>query len=460
LARLRFWGEFAVCAAVIAPDLLTPFQRNERAGSRMRTASALLLIIFCAWRGADLATDHYYFSHGTVSSFGLGLALPPADRAIQFIRDNHLPGQVFNDYNAGGYLTWAAAPSFEGQPDRYPVFIDGRGDPYGADVIFLAARLAGQPPFGPDWQWAIKRWNIHTVVSRLSRQSGMEGIAMQGFCQSGAFRLAYLDDAMAVFTRAEDLHTPPLDCRTVQVPPPAATASRWERYNTFATAGRIYFLLGRYQEAERAWRQASEVFGEGAEMHLAFAEMRRVQGRLGEAEREFRMAVKDLPVATTFGALGNLLTWEGRAPEADEYLRAAAARTPRGFEQWMMVGRNDLLMERPQEALDAFNRALRMNPYEGDSAYMIIGPMSELMGLKGKALLQLKRPQEAVQAFETSRQMSWEGMPADFKVLMAEAYRQAGRTADAERLLRELGRPGISSSPLQEMNRLLREPRP
>jgi tetratricopeptide (TPR) repeat protein len=195
-------------------------------------------------------------------------------------------------------------------------------------------------------------------------------------------------------------------------------------------------------------------------MHLAFAEMRRVQGRLGEAEREFRMAVKDLPVATTFGALGNLLTWEGRAPEADEYLRAAAARTPRGFEQWMMVGRNDLLMERPQEALDAFNRALRMNPYEGDSAYMIIGPMSELMGLKGKALLQLKRPQEAVQAFETSRQMSWEGMPADFKVLMAEAYRQAGRTADAERLLRELGRPGISSSPLQEMNRLLREPRP
>jgi hypothetical protein len=68
----------------------------------------------------------------------------------------------------------------------------------------------------------------------------------------------------------------------------------------------------------------------------------------------------------------------------------------------------------------------------------------------------LKRPKEAVEAFEVSRQMSWgTGLPVDFKLLMAEAYRQAGRPADAERIMRELGRPDASASPFQEMNRIM-----
>src|ERR1035438_7489683 len=176
---------------------------------------------------------------------------------------------------------------------------------------------------------------------------------MSGFCESDVFRLAYLDTTMAVFALAQDLHTPPLDCQTVQIPPPVATASRWERYNNYAIAGRIYLSLGRLEESERAWRQAVTVFGDGPETHLAFGQLRRIQGRLGEAEREIRTAVRELPSAETFGALANLLLWEGRAPEADEYLRATAARTSRPFQWWITIGRNELTLERPQEALDA-----------------------------------------------------------------------------------------------------------
>jgi hypothetical protein len=48
-------------------------------------------------------------------------------RAVQWIKDNHPRGPIFNSYNWGGYLTWELRD--------YPVFIDGRADLYGTKII-------------------------------------------------------------------------------------------------------------------------------------------------------------------------------------------------------------------------------------------------------------------------------------------------------------------------------------
>jgi len=48
-------------------------------------------------------------------------------RAIQWIKDNQPQGPMFNSYNWGGYLTWELR--------EYPVFIDGRADLYGNEII-------------------------------------------------------------------------------------------------------------------------------------------------------------------------------------------------------------------------------------------------------------------------------------------------------------------------------------
>jgi tetratricopeptide (TPR) repeat protein len=297
---------------------------------------------------------------------------------------------------------------------------------------------------------AIRRWNIHTVVALVSRAHGTDAIPWKAFCDSPVFRLAYLDESMAVFTLPEDLRTPPLDCQTVQIAPPSATASAWARYNTYTVAGRIYYTMGRLDEADRAWRQAAAVFADGPEVHLNLGHLRQSQGRLGEAEREFRMAVQELPISSTFAVLSNLLAAEGRAPEAIECLRASAARNQQPFLQWLAIGRNELVAGQPQEALDALNRAARLNPYQGAAAPQGLAYMVELWALKGKALLALGRPQEAITAFETSWQMApGMGQPADFQAKWAEAYRMAGRPADAERVLREARRGQISQSPLR-----------
>lgn len=47
--------------------------------------------------------------------------------AVQWIKDNQPPGPLFNSYNWGGYLTWELRDC--------PVFIDGRADLYGNEII-------------------------------------------------------------------------------------------------------------------------------------------------------------------------------------------------------------------------------------------------------------------------------------------------------------------------------------
>jgi hypothetical protein len=46
--------------------------------------------------------------------------------AVNFVRQNHLPGPLFNDFDWGGFLTWYLP--------EYPVSVDGRTDLYGDEL--------------------------------------------------------------------------------------------------------------------------------------------------------------------------------------------------------------------------------------------------------------------------------------------------------------------------------------
>ncbi|HEX4021274.1 MAG TPA: hypothetical protein VHX63_09035 [Acidobacteriaceae bacterium] len=70
-------------------------------------------------------------------------------KAVQFIQDHHLSGNMLNDYVYGGYLIWAA-------PD-HPVFIDGR-----ADVFEWAGVLS---EFG---KWATLQSDPNTLLDKYN----------------------------------------------------------------------------------------------------------------------------------------------------------------------------------------------------------------------------------------------------------------------------------------------------
>ncbi len=83
--------------------------------------------------------------------------------AVEFLKQEHISGNMFNNEEFGDYLIYAAYP-------QYKVFIDGRNDMYGAEHVKDYLRVIG---LGSDWEEVLERFNIQWVFynadSLLSR---------------------------------------------------------------------------------------------------------------------------------------------------------------------------------------------------------------------------------------------------------------------------------------------------
>jgi hypothetical protein len=75
-------------------------------------------------------------------------------RAVAFLQAHPPSGRIFNHYDWGGYLIWNLYPST-------PVFIDGRADLYGQQLL---DQFAGTYQLKGDWRQTLQLWNIDTVI--------------------------------------------------------------------------------------------------------------------------------------------------------------------------------------------------------------------------------------------------------------------------------------------------------
>jgi tetratricopeptide (TPR) repeat protein len=191
LAR-RNIGLFAIAAtpivglglAILADRLPRDARRLlERAATPAAfavSAAALVLTV-------SVVTNGYYFWNQTTQAFGVGVfeANFPV-YASSFAREAELPGKMYNDLSAGGYLTWS-------RPVEGGVFIDGRLEVY--DDFFDDYRQELANPQAWDeaagrhgYQTAIifHRWpNRHRLIQALER--------------SPSWTRLYVDDVAVVF---------------------------------------------------------------------------------------------------------------------------------------------------------------------------------------------------------------------------------------------------------------------
>jgi tetratricopeptide (TPR) repeat protein len=455
LAASRFQAVFAIATVLLAPDLLAGESRKknnsalqEEPGSSAEVArllavltplAALLLLVFVAVRIADLATNRHYMTHGDIASFGAGVSGWFPERAAKFVRDHHLPREMYNDYNSGGYDTWSMAPD-------YPVFIDG-GFPFGSDLFFLQERLSSETPASEEWRATLDKWKIHTLMISVSRFGGFGGLPVKSFCESDQFRLVYLDETAAVFVTADSLPMMALgqglDCRTAVLNPPAPSASAWDRYQFYANSGKLYYALERDNEADQAWQQALTIFPDDAALHLDVGQLRHVQGRLGDAEREFRRALDLRPTAVSWYALGDLLTQQGKDLEAMECFQESALRSTQPHEAWAAMARSALAAQRPLQALAAANRALETSPYVGAVAANGRSFTARTLAVRGAALQALGQGPAAIDSFEAAVRTAVEPrLSIGLRLALADAYRKAGRIDDARRSLEEAKKLG------------------
>jgi hypothetical protein len=125
-------------------------------------------------RGAMLALNWTLLAL-VLTGAGLKVAVTLHPKAVAEAQAEYLPvgvanflntgkpaGPMFNSYNWGGYLMFAAP--------QYPVFVDGRTDLYDDELLgeWLNAAL------GKDWRSTFEKWGIRLVV--IERDSALAGL--------------------------------------------------------------------------------------------------------------------------------------------------------------------------------------------------------------------------------------------------------------------------------------------
>jgi tetratricopeptide (TPR) repeat protein len=400
---------------------------------RASWAIAGLLALLVGIRATDLVTDRYYLWSGQIALFGAGESWWFPERAAGFLLKEHLPGNVFGDYNLGGYLTWRLGP-------EYPDYFDGRFIPFGSELFFHHRALVGLPLDSPEWRQEAAERNIQTVIFSAARFAGLGNFPLQGDCESRDWSPVYLDDVAVVFVRnipenASLVHRLAIDCKKGPIPVPAASAdaTSWrataELFQSLMNRASIYYLLSRDAEAADDLSHAQAIFADDPNLHLLRGQLAQVHNQPPEAEQEYQASVRLRPTDVAWYTLAGLYAAEGRYSDAVHALRESAALSQVDYDRYRALGKVYLLMDEPQNALEAFEEAARRSPVQGPgkdpdpefSARIAEGTAAAYRKL-GKLDLAIAAQQKAIDLTP--------GAAGRWQVL-AELYQSEGRSAQA-----------------------------
>jgi len=430
---VRMGAVFACIVVVVGGYVLS--EEAARAASwikspRLRligaSAAVLLIVALAGVRSFDLATGRRYVRGTEETTFGAGLGWWFPQRAAEFVVRENLPAEMFNTYDEGGYLTWSLGPERRD-------YIDGRDTLFGMRRIQEHDKLLKATPDSDTWEQAARHYNINTVIFPLGRYDGVQQLKLKDWCESKLWQAVYLDEISAVFVRrrpeTEDLIARfPVNCATAPLPSRPPGTNRAEAFNAWANAAAVLAALDRNSEALTAVANALAIFPDSSFLHWLRANVLFASGRLGESEEEYLTAVALEPSEATWGALAQTYQKRGRIPAALVAMKHAAEFSRRPEEALSNLGYGYLAAGQPQEALKAFDQAVRSAPRNIRAAD---GGIFDFMVAQGRAAAweALGNMEKATSYQEEAAQIV-PNAPQPWRRL-AQLYERQGRVAEA-----------------------------
>jgi tetratricopeptide (TPR) repeat protein len=433
---MRMGALFACVAVLVGGSILSqPVQKlvselkSARARSLMAPVAVGVLALLVAVRCFDLATNRFYLRGSSESTFGVGLSWWFPERAAEFIASHNLPGEIFNSYDAGGYVAWRLGPERRNT-------IDGRAPVFGVQAIQRNSKLLATSPDSSFWQQEASRYGINTILLPLARFDGIELTKLLEFCHSTSWRPVYLDEVSAVFVRhdapgaADLLQRYPVDCATAPLPLQPPPNQGAETFNSWANSAAVLASLGRNSEALAAIDNAVAIFPDSSFAHWLRGNLLAVANREEEAQEEYLTAVRLEPSDVTWAALADFYRTHGRTGDAIEAMQRAAALSRRPFTLQSNLGYLYLRANQPQDALRAFDAAERSAPANVAAAD---NGTFDFMLAQGRSVAwkQLGDVSRAITFQEKATQMQPDA-PEPWRRL-AKLYLDAGRNEDALR---------------------------
>lgn len=163
------------------PRLLKPFGTARTARRPIGRRQFLLNWIMLAMLVAG-GLLYYPLRHAKDADF-VNMVVPV--KATEFIRQTGLEGRMFNTYHYGGYLILQLYPAQR-------VFMDGRGDMYGDDLIKEYLEIVGG---GADWQRLFDKHRVDYAI--VERKAPLRQLLL---CR-GDYKLVYDDAAISILVK-------------------------------------------------------------------------------------------------------------------------------------------------------------------------------------------------------------------------------------------------------------------
>jgi tetratricopeptide (TPR) repeat protein len=361
----RYKGLFAIVLVVVGTTILAEALQNSKQVSGKAApgrsgvpgilgglAAGALFLVTCV-QIADLVSSRRYIAASAPMRFGVGESWWFPERAADFVQREHLPGNIFQIYNMGGFAAFRLGPA-------YLDFIDGRN--VDAGVLNEEQQLLGSSPDSAVWQAEADRRNINLLFFSLARFSGVGSPDLLSLCQSKQWRPVYMDDVSMVMLRNRSenrawIDRYGVDCLTHGFAPRTGT-SRPDLSNFYANVGDILLHLGRLSEAQQSLEHATTLSPEDPSVHLALGQLFDEQQQFDEAEREYKtsLATGGEPEIVWL-CLGRLYSSQGRYSEARPAIVTAAHLSAIPASEYSTLGGIDMRLGQPEQALSDYAKA-------------------------------------------------------------------------------------------------------
>jgi tetratricopeptide (TPR) repeat protein len=402
---------------------------NLRVRSALAVCAAALMLLLACVRSADVVSNRNYFFNTSVATFGAGVGWWFPVRAAEFIARENVPGQIFNTYEEGGFLSWQLGP-------KYPDYIDGRAIPFGPALYGQQERLQQTSLDSDLWKQEANRYNINAFILPLARFQLVAFSQLKDFCKSRDWRPVYLDELAAVFVRRTPeteslIQRSAVDCAAVTLPAAPVADSPGISFNQWANAAGVLTALNRWYEALSASDKALHIFPDSPYLHWLRGNIFYGMGRRSEAEPEFVAAVKLDPNEVTWSSLGTLYHRQGRIPEATHAMEKAVQLSPQPHFARINLAQYYLDIVEPAAAVRTLDEAVRMAPAaalkdtgKGSFSYSVAYWRAAAWRRLGDLNQATKYEEEAVRIDPGSAE-AWASL--------AQLYEQQGRVEDQHR---------------------------
>jgi tetratricopeptide (TPR) repeat protein len=366
---VRMGAIFACLVVVIGGTVLSAVLAGlgERIGAtRIRSVIAIaavaLLAVVALLRCFDLVTDRTYFRSTETTALGAGLGWGFPVGGADFIARENLPGEIFNTYDEGGFLSWVLGPQRRD-------YIDPRDTLFGLARIQRHQELLRASPDSGPWEEEVSRYNINTVILPIAHLDESHYARLQNFCNSKSWQPVYLDEVSAVFVRRspqteELLKRFPVNCATAPLPARPPGNKRAEAFHAWANAASVLAALDRNSEALAAADHALDIFPGSAFLHVVRGDLLLATGSPNESVQEYRAAVALDPSEFTLSALASIYLKLGRKADAFASMERAAQVAQRPEMEYLNLAYAYLQSRpsQPEAALKALDEAVRSAP--------------------------------------------------------------------------------------------------